>query len=111
MKEAKMPSKFEKAYQELVERLEQGVMAPPKPKPRMTAEDRYAARLEWESRQANLPQARRQAAIDAVWERTVAERRRQALEDRQGCHRLRGDPDYDEARQRDPLGIWRTGDE
>jgi hypothetical protein len=100
-----MGSKFEEAYQRLVERLEQGVMAPPKP--RMTAEDRFAARLEWESRQANLPQARRQAAIDAVWERTLAERRRQALEDRQGCHRLRGDPDFDEARQSDPLGIWR----
>ena len=76
-------------------------------KPRMTAADRYAARLEWESRQANLPQARRQAAIDAVWERTLAERRRQALEDRQGCHRGRGDPDFDERSERDPLGIWR----
>jgi hypothetical protein len=59
-----MGSKFEEAYQRLVERLEQGVMAPPKRRP--TAEDRYAARLEWESRQANLPQARRQAAIDAA---------------------------------------------
>ena len=98
-----MGSKFEKAYQELVERLEQGVMA--KPKPRQSQAERIA-QLRWEQYQKELPTIQRQQAIDAVWSATLAERRRQAIEDRRDCHKGRGDPDFNEERRDDPLGIW-----
>ena len=48
-----------------------------------------------------------QRKIDEVWEANRREWRRQAREDRQTCHRGRGDPDYDPAAEQDPLGIWR----
>src|SRR5262249_23697895 len=48
-----------------------------------------------------------QEKIDEVWEANRWEWRRQAREDRETCHRGRGDPDFDLAAEMDPLGIWR----
>jgi hypothetical protein len=86
-------ARMREKFKEIMER-----RARPKSQNEMIAERR------WEQLQKEMPQIRRQQAIDAVWAATLAERRRQVRED-QGCHRGRGDPD--EARQVDPLGLWR----
>jgi hypothetical protein len=65
------------------------------------------ARDRWEQQQRELPQQRRQAAIDAVWEATLEAKREQAREDQRSCHRGRGDPDFDPQELNDPMGIWR----
>jgi hypothetical protein len=65
------------------------------------------ARERWERRQAELPRERLQRAIDDVWERTLAAKQELAREDRQSCHRGRGDPDWDPAELSDPMGVWR----
>jgi hypothetical protein len=53
----------------------------------LLAEDR------WKQRQRELPAERRQAAIDAVWQRTLEERELEQEEDT-SFHRGPGDPDY-----------------
>jgi hypothetical protein len=74
---------------------------------RPQSQNERVAQLRWEQYQRELPAIQRQQAVDAVWEATLAERRKQALEDRWDCHKGRGDPDFNEAERLDPMGLWR----
>lgn len=78
MNEARKPSP------EFVAKLRDLLLPKPSPPDRTEAQDR------WEQRQRDMELMRRQAAIDSVWERTVAAREAEAP----GFHRGPGDPDW-----------------
>jgi hypothetical protein len=50
--------------------------------------------LEWPKPFSEIELTRRQAIIDATWERVLAEQHQMEAEVARGCHRGPGDPDW-----------------